>query len=107
MYHPLLDCYFQARYLPSNFIGKNGVRAKSKIRFFTSVTGVLKKQTRHFLPSTSQQAKYLETFQSVFNSQPALFQPAKRVLSRAAPSGTPVQIIKANGYIDQVPKHPA
>ena len=34
-------CYFLARYLPSNFIGKDGVRAKSQIRFLKSLTGVL------------------------------------------------------------------
>ena len=33
--------YFLVRYLPSNFIGKDGVRAKSQVRFFTSLTGVL------------------------------------------------------------------
>ena len=42
-------CYFLAHFLPSNFIGKDGV-AKSQIRFFTRLTGVLRqeKQTRHF-----------------------------------------------------------
>ena len=33
--------YSQAPYLPSNFIGKDGVSAKTQIRFFTSLTGVL------------------------------------------------------------------
>ena len=31
--------YFPARYLPSNFIGKDGVRAKSQIRFFLRASG--------------------------------------------------------------------
>ena len=32
---------FPGALLPSNFIGKNGVRANSQVRFFTSLTGVL------------------------------------------------------------------
>ena len=45
---------FLARYLPSNFIGKDGVWAKSQIQFLTSLTGVLtgrKNKRDIFLPS--------------------------------------------------------
>ena len=47
--------FFLARYLPSNFIGKDGVRAKSQIvRFFYEPDRGPdrgEKKTRHFLPS--------------------------------------------------------
>ena len=102
---------FMTLYLPSNFAGKDGVRAKVKIHFFYEPERGPERQEKttetFFYPARLNQffnkkkISANKTFRNVtvsasqlsnvFSSQPALFQPAEQVFSRAASSGTPEQ----------------
>ena len=63
--------YFLARYFPSNFIGKYGVRAKSQIRFFTSLTGRKNKRDIFYPARTSVLLKNLSKL-DIYSGTPIL-----------------------------------